>query len=364
VALALVPSLHCNLRCAHCFAATDKNTPAMSEGDLVALLDQIEPLGLRAVEITGGEFFAYKPAPAILPRLAALSVPTTIFTNGTLLETKHLDAIGGSQVTLRMSLDGPAPLHDEVRGAGAFAAMSDAARLCRDSGVAFELSSTVTRSSLPKVAETVQAALELGARGISFGPLHRLGGRSTAIAEERLDDEGCVDLAATLTALRERVPDGFDLSWRTMTMRAVAVMHPCSVYACWGDNCLSQKHWPNYLAVLPDGTVLPQSLHIHRRYSIGNGIHDGLSELLLGYWGSTKHDEFRRLCRHIYQDLIYGSERPLFLWDELAYEASQRPVEELPVHETVTHPYDHTEEMAEARRAGELDDVVFPLPFR
>lgn len=364
IALAFTPSFACNLRCRHCFAPTDDPGPAWTAGDLDRLLDDAAGLGLRSLELTGGELFLYEHVARLLDRLATVGLPTAILTNGTLVEEHHVARLAGTQVALRLSIDGPEAVHDGLRGRGAFTKARRAAGLCRTAGVPFDLGSTVTRTSLPHVADTVEVALELGARGIHFAPLHRLGGRSAQLAREQLDEAGCVELAATLTALRDRAPEGFDLSWRSMTMRAVAVMHPCSVYACWGALCLSPKHWPNELTVLPDGEVLPQSPHIHRRYSLGNALREGLDEVVRRYWGSRRHDEFRRLCRHIYQDLIYGRDDPLLLWDELVHEASQRPVEELPDHDRVSHPHDHGAEIEQARRDGTLDRLIFPLAPR
>ena len=56
LAWVVVPWLGCNLRCAHCFVSPDKDAPAMSDAQLLSVLQAIAAVGNHSVEITGGEF--------------------------------------------------------------------------------------------------------------------------------------------------------------------------------------------------------------------------------------------------------------------------------------------------------------------
>jgi len=333
----------------------------MGARDFHALVDQVGALGLRAVQLTGGEPFTWRHHDRALPALAELDIPAAISTNGALLYPAAARALAGSKVSLCLSLDGPSRTHDRQRGVGAFASTEAAAALCRSHAIRFDISSVVTRTSLPAVAATTGAAAALGASAVYFSPLQQLGGRSDKLRAERLTDDECVELLAALTVLRDQVPGGFRVYSQNVGMRPTAVKSPCSVFACWGEFCPSTKLWPSRLYVLPDGTVLPQSLHIHPRYALGNAFRDGLADVMGRYWGSRRHGDFKALCRHVYQDLIYGSERPFFFWDELVRQASARPAGELPRYTTVSHPHDHSEAIAQARQAGRLPVVSFPI---
>lgn len=336
----------------------------MDEGQLRELLDSIRDLGCASLELTGGEVFDWPHIDAVLPLLASLPLSVSIFTNGTLLTAERAAVLLGSEIDLSMSLDGPPEVHDELRGEGSYAGVERAAQLCVDRGIPFRLASTVTRRSLPHLAQTLRLAVELGATGVDFGPLERLDGRSITLAEQKLDDEALIDMMAKLTLLRDKTPEGFEVSWHNIGMRVFAELHPCSVFACWGEFCLSQKFWPAHLYLMPDGEVLPQAMHIHPRYSAGNAFEQGLGPIVEQYWGSEQHRRFQTLCRHVYQDLIHRSGRPLFYWDELAREASVRPFDEIPVHTTVTHLHDHSEELEQARKDGLLEGLEFPLQLR
>ncbi len=361
IELILVPSFACNLRCKHCF--TEPVAGASMAPELaLGLIHSADALGLRAVQVTGGEVLAYKHHRRLLDALSTLPIPSVVSTNASLLEPDHAALLEGSRVALCVSLDGPAPVHDAIRGEGSFAAIVAAAALCRRHGIELSFSSTVTRSALSHVGATARLAAELGASAICFSPLLQLGGRSKTLVQEGLDDEQCVELLAQLSVLKEQAADaGFGVFSRNIGMKPTAVTHPCSVFACWGQACPSKKHWPLKIYVMPDGEVLPQSLHINRRYSLGNVQSERLAAILARYWGSPLHQRFQRLCRHVYQDLIYSNARPFFFWDELIRRASAQSLDDIPSYQTVSHPHDHGPEIARARRRGRLPLLQFPL---
>lgn len=361
VRVGLLPTYACNLRCAHCYVDPAAQGPSMSSAQVLELVDACEALGLRALELTGGEPFAWAGHQPVVERLARLCLPVSIATNGTLFAPRHAAALSGSRVSLCLSLDGTASEHDALRGTGGHAKTAAAAALCVSHAIRFDVSCTVTRQSLDAVADIVRCAVELGADSIHVSPVQRLGGRSSSLRDDAwLDDEQCVELLARLSALKPSLPPGFGIYTRSVGIHATVVKHPCAACACWGEFCPSQKYWPAQLFIMPDGEVLPQSLHVHRRHSLGNALRDGLPALLAGYWGSERHKAFQRLTRYVFQDLIRPSGRPFYFWDELMKEASAVPVEQLPDYRTISHPYDHTNEIEEARQAGLLDETDFP----
>jgi len=361
VELVIAPTFGCNLSCAHCFVEPAPQRAAMSLADFCGLLSAGEQLGFRSFQITGGELFHWPHHLGALQALAKLAVPTVISTNGCLLAPEHLELIAGGKISLCFSLDGPAQIHDARRGADSFAAMAVAAERCRSHGVDFDISSTVGKAVLPHLAETVRLGVELGARAIYVSPVQQLGGRSAAVDEELLDDEECLDLIATLTLLEKGLPEGVGVYTRNIGMRVTATKHPCSVFACWGAYCPTKKFWPSQLAVLPNGLLLPISLHVHEQYALGNAFSEGLETLVQPYWQSPDHQRLQSLCRYVYQDLIYPSDQPFFFHSELLFRASALPFEQIPAYGTVSHPHDHTEEIEQARRRGRLPLIQFPI---
>jgi MoaA/NifB/PqqE/SkfB family radical SAM enzyme len=119
----------CNLRCVHCINASGPRDPwlaSMTAAEVRGRVDEAAALGVKEIYFTGGEPFLH---PEILPLLdhALSRAPTTVLTNGTLIDEAVADglvAVAGRarySLELRVSLDDPdRTRNDAVRGRGAF----------------------------------------------------------------------------------------------------------------------------------------------------------------------------------------------------------------------------------------------------
>ena len=125
-----VTGTYCNLRCVHCINASGPRDPWLAPMDADAVrgwVNEAAELGVREIYFTGGEPFLH---PELLPLLAyALErAPTTVLTNGTLIDEPTADALAALaararySLELRVSLDDPdRERNDAIRGRGAFA---------------------------------------------------------------------------------------------------------------------------------------------------------------------------------------------------------------------------------------------------
>ena len=119
----------CNLQCVHCINASGPREPWLAPLPAETArryIDEAAALGVKEVYFTGGEPFLH---PEILDLLAfsLVRAPTTVLTNGTLIDDAMADALtalaAGARYSLevRVSLDDPdAARNDAIRGAGAF----------------------------------------------------------------------------------------------------------------------------------------------------------------------------------------------------------------------------------------------------
>jgi len=124
-----VTGTYCNLRCVHCINASGPRDPWLAPMDADAVrgwVNEAAELGVREIYFTGGEPFLH---PEMLPLLAhALErAPTTVLTNGTLIDEPMADALAALaararySLELRVSLDDPdRERNDAIRGRGAF----------------------------------------------------------------------------------------------------------------------------------------------------------------------------------------------------------------------------------------------------
>ena len=199
----------CNLRCAHCFNASapgDRALPPMSREEVGRLLEEASAAGVRDIVFTGGEPFLHPAMPEIA-RDSLSRFPTTILTNGTLLEEpvagRLAEAARASRYSLeiRISLDAPAEEeNDAIRGRGSFArAVAGAVRL-EAAGLlpivtAVRFGDDDSRDAL-EAFETVLRQRGIRKPRVKFLPLFRIGreeergggyARSERVSQEMLD---------------------------------------------------------------------------------------------------------------------------------------------------------------------------------
>lgn len=161
----------CNLRCAYCDVPLQP-LKELDTTEALAFVAEMRALGTRAVSLTGGEPLVRTDIVEIVAALRAAGMLVSINSNGTYLPRRagvleHLSR-------MQLSLDGPAHVHDPIRGPDSFAEVETAARMVRDAGLPLVLSVVLSRHNLHTLDELVEIARDWGAR-LSFhpvGPVH------------------------------------------------------------------------------------------------------------------------------------------------------------------------------------------------
>ena len=124
-----VTGTYCNLRCVHCINASGPRDPWLAPMDADAVrrwVNEAAELGVREIYFTGGEPFLHPEMLSLLAH-ALERAPTTVLTNGTLIDEPMAGALAalaaraGYSLELRVSLDDPdRERNDAIRGRGAF----------------------------------------------------------------------------------------------------------------------------------------------------------------------------------------------------------------------------------------------------
>lgn len=131
----------CNLACTHCFNNSGPGVRTfdfLSRESIAMELQQAVRLGVKEIFFTGGEPFLHKELIEILA-LSLQHTPTTVLTNGTLINDRlagqlaEIEKASRYSLEIRMSLDGyTEEMNDRLRGSGVFNKVLEAtARLTR-----------------------------------------------------------------------------------------------------------------------------------------------------------------------------------------------------------------------------------------
>ncbi|HZP35906.1 MAG TPA: radical SAM protein [Methylomirabilota bacterium] len=220
----------CNLECRHCLNASGPRAPWLKPLDAETIrraIAEAESLGVKEIYFTGGEPFLHGEILALIERALEVA-PTTVLTNGTLIDAARADALAAVaaraaySLEIRVSLDDPDPsCNDAVRGEGAWAKAVEAVRLLHARGLLPIVTATEIASEAGPAAGGLHARFRdfLQAQGVDrprlkFMPVFAMG-RQPASGETPLTDE---DL------------EGFERS--TLQCADARVVAAGGVYAC------------------------------------------------------------------------------------------------------------------------------------
>lgn len=155
----------CNLRCAMCRTWERPRAQELSAAEIGAVLQRLDRL--RWLDVTGGEPFVRGDIGEVLDAVAASTPALEMLhfqTNGwrgdrIVRHTERLRARTRAQLVVTVSIDGPAALHDRIRGVeGSFVrAVATARALQSIAGVEVHVGTTITKLNAHAMDHTWRA---------------------------------------------------------------------------------------------------------------------------------------------------------------------------------------------------------------
>jgi len=154
--------------------------------------------GVLAVSLLGGEVLLREDLGPLISILTRSGVAVRVTSNGTLVPGR-LDALRGVRL-LKLSLDGPEAVHDNLRGEGAYAGLVTGLEAARSAGIPVQLNTVLSRDLLPCLDEYLALVQGFGCP-VSFQPLELRAQLSPGDLQELLPDPA--DLRRALVRLAE-----------------------------------------------------------------------------------------------------------------------------------------------------------------
>ena len=148
----------CNLRCLHCYSASDdmRYADEMTTAQAKRMLDDLAAFGTPVVLFSGGEPTTRADLSDLIAHARAAGLRAVVSTNGTLITPQmaaEFARVGLSYVGV--SLAGLAGTNDRFRGMpGAFDAALAGIRNCRAAGVKVGLRLTLTRHTAADISNS------------------------------------------------------------------------------------------------------------------------------------------------------------------------------------------------------------------
>ncbi|HLY59146.1 MAG TPA: radical SAM protein [Terriglobia bacterium] len=168
--LVLLPHNRCNCRCLMCDIWKIREAREITQKDLEPHLDSLRQLRVQWLVLSGGEPLLHSSLPSLCHAVRGLGIRITLLTSGLLLGSRA-PMIAENFDDIIVSLDGPADIHNRIRGIPkAFQKMDDGIKTLRAlrPDLSIQGRCTVQRENCRSLLDTVSAAGELKLDSISF----------------------------------------------------------------------------------------------------------------------------------------------------------------------------------------------------
>jgi len=199
-------TLACNARCVHCGSrAGDPRSKELSTEEALSLCDALADLGVESVTLSGGEPLLRSDWEQIARRLVARKVKVDLISNGLPFGAHTAGRIASSGLaSVTLSIDGPAVIHDELRGVlGAYQRTMLAAQSMIAAGVKVGASTQISTLNLPFLGEIEEALADAGFCGWQLQLTDRLG-RCEDYPELPLEPADVADVVRFVLDAQER----------------------------------------------------------------------------------------------------------------------------------------------------------------
>ena len=304
----LALTYRCNLACRTCGSwriGKDQAGAEMTLNEVLAIVDQMPPLGVRDVCLVGSEVLLFEGWREVMGRIRAYDIDCSLLTNGSLVdETLAEDLMGVHPTRVTVSLDGDEAAHDRLRGKKSFERalrgvehLANArARISPQTGLGMHMTISHTNVSAVRAASDicVERGLDLSFQPVSYAS-QELIDRSTVLGEKAATNRfrPAVGFGLTTEDLVElrRVYEELVAIGRTYPSLLLIISMPAEKLAR-GEypigGCQTVRH---ELIVEPDGRVI--TCANVDAFTIGNVRDNSLREI----WESERLQQFSKALR-------------------------------------------------------------------
>lgn len=276
------PTWGCNSHCRHCYAEDTikrKGTKDLSLEQISKVLANLDVQQGTRIRFVGGEPTSREDFLEILCRCFNSGFQPEFATNGTLFTEDLIGSLKGLVGYVNVSLEGPEPCHDWLRGKGMFRRTMNGLQLLSKADIPFGIQTTVFARTMAYLEWVVHIASDVGAIDVNFRVLFPSGRAARMPREMFLDASQMRELAAFVASYHDatKAPNvTVDLYSRAQFLRYLpSIRHVLLT--------LRQPH------IQHDGTVMffieAQSEHL----SLGSLLNQTLSQIK-----SSKHFYARR----------------------------------------------------------------------
>lgn len=205
----------CNFYCSHCYReAGQQRSEFLDFKILKSFLPRLSQLGLKAVEITGGEPLLHPEILPILNIVAEHCQIVSLLTNGYFVTQEFInniqDLIDSKKLLVAISINSSTPeFHDWFVGVrGAWEKAINAVRMLADAGAMVRFTMNITPENMCDLEDSVELAKSLGASAFAAAPVMPFG-RGAKIDWSNVSNDKMIDFERKYDELARKNPRFF-----------------------------------------------------------------------------------------------------------------------------------------------------------
>ena len=250
---------NCNLICRHCYRNAGPGLSNFMSRELVGkAIEDFYRLGVRSIELTGGEPTMHPDFDDILETCLDCFTLVAVVTNGTTLSDRAIDLLDRPNGIVQIDIDGAsAATHNYLRGSShAYESVLRTAQKLGNKAIKFRIAMNVHRGNLNQVETVAYQSLKLGSKWFGASPIIDVGRGSRKIST--LDFDEVHQLVDLLKRLRDEMPEGFIKLEEPKKTSRQAISY---------DNCGAGSR---SVALSPSGDIRPCAMYEQKYISFGN----------------------------------------------------------------------------------------------
>ncbi len=155
----------CNYRCRYC--RVWEETRELDTDQALRLIDEIADAGTMVLGFTGGEPLVRDDLGRLIRHATSRGLAVYLSSNGALVQERFSEIEDIRRLTI--SLEGPADIHDSIRGPGAFDRALRAVRFVQSRGIPVRLATTLNAANVRRIQEMLSLATGLAVK-VFFQP--------------------------------------------------------------------------------------------------------------------------------------------------------------------------------------------------
>jgi MoaA/NifB/PqqE/SkfB family radical SAM enzyme len=197
---------YCNMACLHCFARSGISRRFSLSVDLVKeIIAEGHDAGYRHLHITGGEPLLWDGLFETLDYGFGVGYKTVFLnTSGTVLTKEFANRLAAYDcLSISVSLEGPEPLHDRLRGNGSYRAAVQGIERALEAGNDLIVFTTARKGLLPELPHFAEDLYKRfpGIKSLALIQLIRVTDNNFVLSEELLEPEDFLQLVQTVSLL-------------------------------------------------------------------------------------------------------------------------------------------------------------------